>query len=204
MIEDTETRTHEAGHMVIGVLSFGWEPGPITVVRGALSYGCSAPEPPDMPDWTDELDGLPFLLLPEAHRRALEERVMVELAGDLASCVLAPLDDHEEPVAAEAIAIVENHPADEADRTWAAEVVSNPVIKTDAAKIARLAHMAHRDDRLSARTWVAYLHAQCLKEVERQEKPIRALADALREHPVLSAAAVAAVLDPYRVALVAS
>jgi hypothetical protein len=198
MTSDQETRTHEAGHQVLGVLAFGWEPGPITVARGGLAFGCSAMTPPDQPPWEDGMDQLPFALWPQEHQSWLQEAVLVELAGDVAVCVLQPLSDHEEPaVATEAIAIVEDRPPTEAERQWAAEAVSDPLAKSDPEKVARLARFAHRDDRHSAGAWVAYLHAQCMALVEHHEQPIRALAGHLRENPILSAEAVAAVLAKY-------
>jgi hypothetical protein len=196
-------RNHEAGHQVLAVVEYHWEAGPITVLEGDLAYGCCMTIPPELPDWEDEMDGLPFLLWPLKHQVALQERVLVLLAGDVAACTLSPLDDHEEPVAVEAIALAKNHPADEADHQWADEAVSSPVIPSDAQRIARLAVLAHRDDMHSAHTWLEFLHAQALAMVTHHEAQIRELADVLREHPVLCAAAVAAVLAHDPVALVA-
>jgi hypothetical protein len=194
-------RNHEATHQVFAVVEFGWSPGPITVREGERAYGCCMTIPPELPEWEDGMELLPFTSWPQAHQRNLEQRVLVSLAGDVGACILSPLDDQEEPVAAEAIALAKNHPADEADLEWADEAVSSPVIPSDAERIARMARIAHREDMLSAHRWIEFLHAQCMDMVKHHEAQIRELADVLREHPVLSAAAVAAVLAHDPVAL---
>jgi hypothetical protein len=190
--QDRMVQLHEAGHQAIAAV-FGWDLGAITVRAGQLALGCSTYTSPRLPDWQDGMEELPFILWPQAHQSQLQQRVLVALAGATAACVLMPLADPE-PVAAEAIQIVEEHPADEEDQKWAAEAVSNPVIRSDAEQVARLARLAHGDNNHSAHTWVEHLHAQTLALVERNERKIRRLADVLAEVEVLSGDAVAAML----------
>lgn len=135
---------------------------------------------------------LPLFLWPEAHRRWVEERTIVYLAGDTTARLLAPrLGREPEPVTVQAIEIAQEYPATETEEQWAAEAVEDATSPSDPEAIALLAMWAHRHDPQARARWLDHLEAQAAAIIRLREGQIRELADLLGETPVLSAVAVA-------------
>jgi hypothetical protein len=193
---DNFTDAHESAHIVIGD-RVGYTPWMVTTVAGTHLAGVTVSSRPRLP--RPVLDGFdpcqPFCRWPVELRRSIEADVLYAMAGSVAELMLTGSLGRQEPMVAEAAAeLVAAHPPTDEDRSWAAEVVDQPIKHNDTEQVARATWTAHGRDLASAQTWLEHMEAQCRALVEAHAEKIIRIGDVLAQNPLLGGEALAAML----------
>lgn len=195
------TELHEAGHQCVAA-ALGRTLKGVTAASGTHLAGCARSVVRPVPEVVWGLVNVeqPFCLWPSEVRSGLEDDVLVWIAGDLASLLLAPPKSGRqvptivERAAAEVEQLVATAPEpSQAELAALCVIVDTPGL-SDADQIARTAWMTHGRDLASANAWLGYLEAQCRAVIATQAGNIQAVARALALRRTLSGEQVAALL----------
>lgn len=178
--EQARTEIHESAHQILAI-AFGYEPGVTSAQAGTVLTGCAYFRPPGLPPELASMDwSAPFMKWPHEIRDSLEAAVVISLAGYEAELqLIGQRHSREQPVAEEAVAIVEAMPVSDANREMVAAHADDPVGVSDAQRVGEYVQIAHAEDLRAGEAWLRHLQEQTRLMVARYAPQIQEFARAL-------------------------